>query len=149
MSKEMNIEEAIEYTKNFIKYFNKNKDNGNKANLIVLGEEIQAIETVLADRERLEKECDSKEKAYNDCYCKYKHYKQFESISKDKIREKIEKLQNELKYIGCGEDCSKCFDKEGKPLYRGSSFTFCYAYHQIKILQELLKGSEKIYGSKF
>lgn len=78
MSKEMNIEEAIEYTKNFIKYFNKNKDNGNKANLIVLGEEIQAIETVLAELEKYKKYYATEVNLLN----KY--------ISKDKIKELIQ-----------------------------------------------------------
>ena len=47
--------------------------------------------------EKLEKESDSKEKAYNDCYCEFKHYKQYESIPKSKVKEKIEELnKNEL-----------------------------------------------------
>lgn len=41
------IEEALKILRNFIDYFNKNKCDGNKANLNVLGEEIIAIEKVL------------------------------------------------------------------------------------------------------
>lgn len=60
------------------------------------------------------------------------------SVSKDKIKEKIEELQKQLKYIACGnDDCEKCFNS-----YRGSSFIYCFAYHQIKVLQELLNKGE-------
>ena len=86
MDKEMNIDKAIEYTKNFIKYFNKNKDDGNKANLIVLGEEIQAIETVLAELEKYKKYYATEVNLFN----KY--------ISKDKIKKKIEVLKMEEHY---------------------------------------------------
>lgn len=47
----------------------------------------------------LQEENESKEKAYNDCYCEFKHYKQYESIPKSKVKEKIEeykKLGNEF-----------------------------------------------------
>lgn len=138
MSKEINIEEAIESLNKFIKIVGSKEyrdDNGwngyYNTEMRYLG---QAIETVIRALE------DYREDYNHRCQLAIDRKKQLaNSISKDKIKEKIEKLQNELKYIGCGEDCSKCFDKEGKPLYRGSSFTFCYAYHQIKILQELLE----------
>lgn len=42
----------------------------------------------------LEEENKSKQKAYDDCYCEYKHYKQFDSIPKSKVKEKIEELNN-------------------------------------------------------
>lgn len=64
------------------------------------------------------------------------------SIPKQDIIDKIEELKNDLKYIDCNRDCSKCFNKEGKALYRGSDFNFCYAYYQIKALQELLEGEK-------
>lgn len=55
-------------------------------------------------------------------------------VPKEAIREKIEKLKEELPLIGnCKNDCEKCFKR-----YRGSNFVYCYAYHQIKILKELL-----------
>lgn len=45
----------------------------------------------------LQEENESKEKAYNDCYCEFKHYKQYESIPKSKVEGKIEELnKNEL-----------------------------------------------------
>ena len=59
-------------------------------------------------------------------------------IPVQEVKRKIEKLQSELKHIGCGNsDCNKCFTK-----YRGSNFVYCYAYHQIKVLQELLESEE-------
>ena len=63
-------------------------------------------------------------------------------IPKQVIIDKIEELKNNLKYIDCNRDCSKCFNKEGKALYRGSDFDFCFAYYQIKVLQELLGGEK-------
>ena len=47
--------------------------------------------------ENLQKENKSKQKAYDDCYCEYKKYKQFDSIQKQKVKDKIEhykELQN-------------------------------------------------------
>ena len=44
---------------------------------------------------QLEEENKSKQKAYDDCYCEYKHYKQFDSIPKSKVQEKIEELEQE------------------------------------------------------
>lgn len=43
---------------------------------------------------QLEEENKSKQKAYDDCYCEYKHYKQFDSIPKSKVKEKIEELED-------------------------------------------------------
>ena len=60
-------------------------------------------------------------------------------IPKKKVKDKIEKLQDDLKYIACrNSDCNKCFTE-----YRGSNFIYCYAYHQIKVLDELLESEEK------
>ena len=50
------IEEDIKIINNFITYFNKNIQNGNKADLTVLGEEINAIEHILSDYKRVLKE---------------------------------------------------------------------------------------------
>lgn len=109
MSKEMNIEEAISRLKIIHDYKKQVYDMEEMKPVIVFelpNEDRKAIETVLANRERLEKECDSKEKAYNDCYCEYKHYKQFESISKDKIRDRQMQREFELQqeYKDFGDD---------------------------------------------
>lgn len=37
----------------------------------------------------LQKENKNKQKAYDDCYCEYKKYKQFDSIPKQKVKETI------------------------------------------------------------
>lgn len=47
------IEEDIKIINNFITYFNKNIQNGNKADLTVLGEEINALEHILSDYKRV------------------------------------------------------------------------------------------------
>ena len=57
--KENSIEEDIKIINNFITYFNKNIQNGNKADLTVLGEEINAIEHILSDYKRVLKENES------------------------------------------------------------------------------------------
>ena len=51
--KENSIEEDIKIINNFITYFNKNIQDGNKADLIVLGEEINAVEHILSDYKRV------------------------------------------------------------------------------------------------
>ena len=53
----------------------------------------KAISNLLSDYKRVLKENESLQKTYDDCYCKYKHYKQFESISVQKVKDKIEKLE--------------------------------------------------------
>ena len=53
-----------------------------------------SIEHILSDYKRVLKENESLQKTYDDCYCKYKHYKQFESISIQKVKDKIEELDN-------------------------------------------------------
>lgn len=56
-----------------------------------------------------------------------------------KVKDKIDKLKDDLKYIVCeNKNCNKCFSE-----YRGSNFVYCYAYHQIKVLNELLESEEK------
>lgn len=54
--------------------------------------EYKAIENLLTRYKQLEEENKSKQKAYDDCYCEYKHYKQFDSIPKSKVKDKIEEL---------------------------------------------------------
>ena len=60
--KENSIEEDIKIINNFITYFNKNIQNGNKADLTVLGEEINALEHILSDYKRVLKENEKKNK---------------------------------------------------------------------------------------
>ena len=78
--------------------------NGNTTRTeIGIGEYSYGITTIpcewvydfLSDYKRVLKENESLQKTYDDCYCKYKHYKQFESISVHKVKDVIEK---EIKY---------------------------------------------------
>ncbi|MCI7206460.1 MAG: hypothetical protein MSA15_10795 [Clostridium sp.] len=63
---ENSIEEDIKIINNFITYFNKNIQNGNKADLTVLGEEINALKHILSDYKRVLKENEKlKEENFN------------------------------------------------------------------------------------
>lgn len=46
--------------------------------------------------QELEEENKSKQKAYDDCYCEYKYYKQFDSIPKQKVKDILQNNRNEL-----------------------------------------------------
>ena len=54
----------------------------------------KAMSNLLTRYKQLEEENKSKQKAYDDCYCEYKHYKQFDSIPKSKVIEKIKELED-------------------------------------------------------
>ena len=63
----------------------------------------QAMQNILSEREQdkarikeLEEENASKQKAYDDCYCEYKHYKQFDSIPKQKVKDVLQNNRNEI-----------------------------------------------------
>ena len=73
--------------------------------------------------ENLQKENESKQKAYDDCYCEYKKYKQFESIPKQVVIDKI-------------KDNNQILDetKDGDIRKR--------LYIENEILQELLEGGK-------
>ena len=60
------IEEDIKIINNFITYFNKNIQNGNKADLTVLGEEINALEHILSAYKRVLKENEELEEINNE-----------------------------------------------------------------------------------
>lgn len=84
---------------------------------------INAIEHILLDYKRVLKENESLQKTYDDCYCKYKHYKQFESISIQKVKDKIEELKKKVEEL-----------TDDKGYWGGSDLL-----EQIKVLQELLE----------
>ena len=65
---ENSIEEDIKIINNFITYFNKNIQNGNKADLTVLGEEINALEHILSDYKRVLKENEELKEKENKIY---------------------------------------------------------------------------------
>ena len=58
------IEKDIEIINNFIAYFNKNIQNGYKADLTVLGKEIEALEHILSDYKKVLKQVKRLEKMY-------------------------------------------------------------------------------------
>ena len=63
---------------------------GNRGNIVK-----DSLRYILSDYKRVLKENESLQKTYDDCYCKYKHYKQFESISVQKVKDKIEKYDKQ------------------------------------------------------
>lgn len=62
--KENSIEEDIKIVDNFVTYFNRNIQKGYKADLTVLGEEIEAIEHILSDYKKVLKEVKRFENMY-------------------------------------------------------------------------------------
>ena len=83
----------------------------------------KALENLLTRYKQLEEENKSKQKAYDDCYCEYKHYKQFDSIPTSLIKEKIEELKEAY------EDSK---DENGESQYYYPDYT-------IRVLEELLE----------
>ena len=129
-----NIKELVQGSKDYGEYEN-NKYFEAMENILSdytrqkqINEEQQKINGELREKvKELENENISKQKAYDDCYCEYKHYKQFESISIQKIIEKIEELKKLIEKIKEDNQYSNEI-----PLYE----------HDIKLLEELLQESE-------
>lgn len=95
MSKEMNIEESIKVLEKIKEMFLHLKNYGWIEDFkrdFDTDKTIQAIETVLADRERLIKDNYKLDRENQKLF-----EIQFEYISKDKIKEKIEEYKNMLK----------------------------------------------------
>ena len=135
--KENNIEEDIKIA---VDKFSDNKDidsamlivekfilgnyillGGNRGNIVK-----DSLRYILSDYKRVLKENESLQKTYDDCYCKYKHYKQFESISVQKVKDKIEELKKKVEEL-----------TDDKGYWGGSDLL-----EQIKVLQELLEENE-------
>lgn len=135
--KKNSIEEDIKIINNFITYFNKNIQNGNKADLTVLGEEINAIEHILQDYKRVLKENEELEEINNELEAEkneaIRRYN-WESIPVSLVEEKIEEIQKEyeetLKTANFKE-----IEKMNKINFRGITLE-----GQRSILQELLEG---------
>ena len=95
-----------------------------RVDIAFMKKECKALENLITRYKQLEEENKSKQKAYDDCYCEYKHYKQFDSIPKSKVKEKIEELDKEkLKY-----------DNDLRIYTLRNTFDF-----QKEVLQELLR----------
>lgn len=68
----------------------------------------EAILSILSDKKQnmerikaLEEENKSKQKAYDDCYCEYKQYKQFESIPIQKVKDLIKNETIDISGFEC------------------------------------------------
>lgn len=107
-----------------------------------------AIKNLLTRYKQLEKENKSKQKAYDDCYCEYKHYKQFDSIPKSKVKEKIEELDKRIDFLNT--ELTKCYierEKLGTETDIDNNETYIFYMEEEKnfrekqeeVLQELLR----------
>ena len=96
---------------------------------------------------QLEEENKSKQKAYDDCYCEYKHYKQFDSIPTSLIKEKIEELDKRIDFLNT--ELTKCYierEKLGTETDIDNNETYIFYMEEEKnfrekqkeVLQELL-----------
>lgn len=86
-AKENSIEEDIKIVDNFVTYFNRNIQNGYKADLTVLGEEIEAIEHILSDYKRVLKENERYKKSDYETIC----------LENNELREITDRIQSEYK----------------------------------------------------
>lgn len=86
-----NLEEIINLCKEEVN----NNDKNITATLDL--EDLKSLKNLLTRYKQLEEENKSKQKAYDDCYCEYKHYKQFDSIPTSLVKEKIEELNEYYK----------------------------------------------------
>lgn len=101
---------------------------------------------------QLEEENKSKQKAYDDCYCEYKHYKQFDSIPTSLIKEKIEELDKRIDFLNT--ELTKCYierEKLGTETDIDNNETYIFYMEEEKnfrekqkeILQDILERSRE------
>ena len=89
------IEEDIKIINNFITYFNKNIQNGNKADLTVLGEEINAIEHILSDYKRVLKENEILKEEKEQAWEEWNNLEQGSYGTEQKLKQQIKELKKE------------------------------------------------------
>jgi hypothetical protein len=139
LQKENSIEEDIKIANNFMAYFNKNIQNGYKADLTVLGEEIEAIEHILSDYKRVLKENEELKKSkityerVRNIQIENKKIVNKKYISKQKIKEVIKELEENIyrikkQYSNGGENCNTVYLEN---------------LAQVKILKQMLRESEE------
>lgn len=94
------IEKDIEIINNFIAYFNKNIQNGYKADLMVLGEEIEALEHILSDYKKVVKENEELKEEKDANYLKgvYDERERWELKVNAQIKELKEKQKSNKNY---------------------------------------------------
>ena len=97
------IEDIINYCRNYEIQFE------NRLTLRVV--EKRFFDKLVERIKELEQENKSKQKAYDDCYCEYKNYKQFDSIPKQKVKELIKNETINISGFECiaVEDLEKLF----------------------------------------
>lgn len=97
--KENSREEDIKIINNFITYFNKNIQNGNKADLTVLGEEINALEHILSDYKRVLKENEELKNDYENLSNSVvvKNHCIKNSIPVQKVKDIIDRIDYDIK----------------------------------------------------
>ena len=97
------IEDIINYCRNYEIQFE------NRLTLRVV--EKRYFDKLVERIKELEQENKSKQKAYDDCYCEYKNYKQFDSIPKQKVKELIKNETINISGFECiaVEDLEKLF----------------------------------------
>lgn len=92
---ENSIEEDIKIANNFMTYFNKNIQNGYKADLTVLGEEIEAIEHIISDYKRVLKENEELNYKLHSKKIALEIYNRY--IPKSKLKEIIDRIDYDIK----------------------------------------------------
>ena len=92
---ENSIEKDIKIINNFITYFNKNIQNGNKADLTVLGEEINAIEHILSDYKRVLKENEILKEEKEQAWEEWNNLEQGSYGTEQKLKQQIKELKKE------------------------------------------------------
>ena len=129
------IEEDIKIAERFIKSIKTDKEYKKEGWHGYFNKEIvelaRILEHILSDYKRVLKENESLQKTYDDCYCKYKHYKQFESISIQKVKDKIEELNRKI------DNGGKTYGRYGGCVI--NSENIMKLQNQIEALQELLE----------
>ena len=89
------IEEDIKIINNFITYFNKNIQNGNKADLTVLGEEINALEHILSNYKRVLKDNEILKEEKEQAWEEWNNLEQGSYETEQKLKQQIKESQKE------------------------------------------------------
>ena len=92
-----NIENSVITLKNFIEIFNERKTKGDIATIDVLGEEIYALEHILSEREQDKKRINELEEENHIQRSQIMTVYDNGWIPKQKVKDKMEKLNKEIK----------------------------------------------------
>lgn len=102
-----NIENGVITLKNFIEIFNERKTKGDIATIDVLGEEIYALEHILSEREQDKKRINELEEENHIQRSQIMTVYDNGWIPKQKVKNKIEELNNNRPYLMKFEDWRK------------------------------------------